>query len=151
KSGGKKGLFEEANNGSIFLDEIGELSLNMQTKLLRFLQENEIIRVGGTKPIQINVRVIAATNTNLEKAIMDKTFREDLYYRLNIHSIIIPSIRERLDYLTDLIYHTIEKLNLEYGRNVRPISDKALHNLKQHRWDGNIRELENIIGRAMIY
>src|SRR5699024_9250005 len=151
KSGGKKGLFEEANNGSIFLDEIGELSLNMQTKLLRFLQENEIIRVGGTKPIQINVRVIAATNTNLEKAIMDKTFREDLYYRLNRLPIFIPSLRERLDDLPDLIYHTIEKLNLEYGRNVRSISDKALHNLKQHRWDGNIRELENIIGRAMIY
>jgi len=151
KSGGKKGLFEEANNGSIFLDEIGELSLNMQTKLLRFLQENEIIRVGGTKPIQINVRVIAATNTNLEKAIMDKTIREDLYYRLNRLPIFIPSLRERLDDLPDLIYHTIEKLNLEYGRNVRSISDKALHNLKQHRWDGNIRELENIIGRAMIY
>ena len=119
KHGGKKGLFEEANMGSIFLDEIGELTLNMQAKLLRVLQENEIVRVGGTKPITINVRIIAATNNNLEKAIMEKTFREDLYYRLNRLPIFIPSLDERIDDLPELIRHIIQKINQDYGRNVQ--------------------------------
>lgn len=149
--GGKKGLFEEANHGSIFLDEIGELSLSMQAKLLRVLQENEIVRVGGTKPVSIDVRVITATNVNLEKAIMNNTFREDLYYRLNRLPIFIPSVKERLNDLPDLIQHIIQKINQDYGRNVQTISKEALNKLKQYHWPGNVRELENVIGRAMIF
>src|SRR5690625_1170480 len=151
RRGGKKGLFEEAHLGSIFLDEIGELSLSTQAKLLRVLQENEIIRVGGTRPISIDVRVIVATNVNLEKAIMHKTFREDLYYRLNRLPIFIPSLRERLSDLPSLIHHLIEKLNQSYGRHVKTIEEQAIEDLKQYDWPGNVRELENVIGRAMIY
>src|SRR5690625_4286242 len=151
KHGGKKGLFEEANHGSIFLDEIGELSLNMQAKLLRVLQENEIVRVGGTNPISINVRVITATNVNLEKAIMNKTFREDLYYRLTRLPIYIPSLQERLEDLPELTEHIILKLNQDYGRKIHHISKEALLKLTSYHWPGNIRELENVIGRAMIY
>lgn len=151
KHGGKKGLFEESNYGSIFLDEIGELSLNMQAKLLRVLQENEIVRVGGTQPISINVRIITATNVNLEKAIMAKTFREDLYYRLNRLPIFIPSLEERLSDLPVLTEHIILKINQDYGRNVRFVSDEVLAELKRYHWPGNIRELENVLGRAMIY
>lgn len=151
KLGGKKGLFEEANRGSIFLDEIGELSLHMQAKLLRVLQENEIVRVGGTDSITINARIITATNLKLEKAIMNKSFREDLYYRLNRLPIFIPSLRERLSDLPELIQHIIHKINQDYGRNVRSIADEALQDLNLHQWPGNIRELENVIGRAMIY
>src|SRR5699024_9100188 len=134
KHGGKKGLFEEANHGSIFLDEIGELSLNMQAKLLRVLQENEIVRVGGTDPIAIDVRIITATNLNLEKAIMNKTFREDLYYRLNRLPIYIPSLRERINDLPSLIDHLMGKLNQDYGRNVTTVSKEALQRLETYHW-----------------
>ncbi|KHE67692.1 sigma-54-dependent Fis family transcriptional regulator, partial [Halobacillus sp. BBL2006] len=151
KRGGKKGLFEEANYGSIFLDEIGELTLPMQAKLLRVLQENEIMRVGGTKPVHVDVRVIAATNVNLEKAIMNKTFREDLYYRLNRLPIYIPPLRERKKDLSQLTQHLIQKLNEDYGRHVTSIEQKAFRRLEEYDWPGNVRELENIIGRAMIY
>lgn len=151
KHGGKRGLFEEANNGSIFLDEIGELSLSMQAKFLRVLQENEIVRVGGTNPISIDVRIITATNVNLEKAIMLKTFREDLYYRLNRLPIFIPSLKERKEDLPELIQHIIQKTNQDYGRKVLSISEAALTNLEHYDWPGNIRELENVVGRAMIY
>lgn len=151
KSGGKKGLFEEANNGSIFLDEIGELSLQMQAKLLRVLQEKEVVRVGGTTPIPLDVRIITATNVNLEKAITNKTFREDLYYRLNRLPIYIPSLKERMSDLPSLINHMITKVNQLYGRNVKSISDSALEKLKAYDWPGNIRELENVISRAVIF
>ncbi|QKY71627.1 sigma 54-interacting transcriptional regulator [Lentibacillus sp. CBA3610] len=151
KQGGKKGLFEEANMGSIFLDEIGELSHRMQAKLLRVLQEGEIIRVGGTSPIAIDVRVITATNINLEKAIMNQTFREDLYYRLNRLPIYIPSLKERIEDLPELIDYLIQKINQDYGRNMKSIDEEAAAYLKNYHWSGNVRELENIIGRAMIY
>ncbi|RKQ37741.1 sigma-54 interaction domain-containing protein [Oceanobacillus halophilus] len=151
RTGGKKGLFEEANHGSIFLDEIGELSLSMQAKLLRVLQEHEIVRVGGTKPILIDARVIAATNINLEKAIMNKKFREDLYYRLTRLPIYIPSLKERISDLPELIIHIIHKINQDYGRNVQGIDEGALQKLKYYHWPGNVRELENVIGRTMIY
>jgi len=151
KHGGKKGLFEEANHGSIFLDEIGELTLNMQAKLLRVLQENEIVRVGGTDPISIDVRVITATNVNLEKAIMKQTFREDLYYRLTRLPIYIPALQERIEDLPELTEHIILKLNQDYGRKIRDVSKEALLKLSSYHWPGNIRELENVIGRAMIY
>ncbi|KAB2338456.1 PAS domain S-box protein [Cytobacillus depressus] len=151
KRGGKRGLFEEANNGSIFLDEIGELSANTQAKLLRVLQEKEITRVGGTKPIQINVRVIAATNVNLEKGIAGGTFREDLYYRLNRMPIHIPSLRKRKEDIPLLCSRLIQKINQEYGRNVEKISQPALKKLMMYDWPGNVRELDNILGRAIIF
>lgn len=151
KRGGKRGLFEEANNGSIFLDEIGELSANTQAKLLRVLQENEIVRVGGTKSIPINVRVIAATNVNLEKAIANGTFREDLYYRLNRMPIHIPPLRRRKEDIPLLCERLIQKINQDYGRNVESISERALEQLMAYDWPGNVRELENVLGRAMIF
>ncbi|MED4989224.1 sigma 54-interacting transcriptional regulator [Parageobacillus toebii] len=151
KRGGKRGLFEEANNGSIFLDEIGELSANTQAKLLRVLQEGEIVRVGGTKPIPINVRVIAATNVNLEKAIAEGTFREDLYYRLNRMPIYIPPLRARKEDIPALCQHLIQKLNQDYGRNVEGVTSSALDLLLAYDWPGNVRELENVLGRAMIF
>jgi PAS domain S-box-containing protein len=151
KRGGKRGLFEEANNGSIFLDEIGELTANTQAKLLRVLQENEIIRVGGTKPIPIKVRVIAATNVNLEKAIVSNTFREDLYYRLNRMPIQIPPLRRRKGDIPYLCERLIQKINQDYGRNVEGVTEAAMKQLMQYEWPGNVRELENILGRAIIF
>jgi PAS domain S-box-containing protein len=151
KRGGKIGLFEEANNGSIFLDEIGELSANTQAKLLRVLQENEIIRVGGTKPIRINVRMIAATNVNLEKGISNGTFREDLYYRLNRIPIHIPPLRKRREEIPFLCERIIQKINQDYGRSVEGITKAAEAQLMNYDWPGNVRELENILGRAIIF
>ncbi|WP_078379799.1 sigma 54-interacting transcriptional regulator [Sutcliffiella halmapala] len=151
KRGGKRGLFEEANNGSIFLDEIGELSANTQAKLLRVLQENEIIRVGGTKSFSINVRVIAATNVNLEKGIANGTFREDLYYRLNRMPIHIPPLRRRREDIESLAKHLIRKINQDYGRNVEGLTPHAISYLSSYNWPGNVRELENVLGRAIIF
>lgn len=148
--GGKKGLFEEANGGTIFLDEIGEISPNTQAKILRVLQEKEIIPVGGNKPIDIDVRVIAATNTNLEKAVEERTFRKDLYYRLNVFPIYIPELMERKSDIYLLSKSLIRKCNQEYGRNVNDISGDAIRTLSEYHWPGNVRELENIIARAMI-
>ncbi|MCF6094425.1 sigma 54-interacting transcriptional regulator [Microaerobacter geothermalis] len=150
RRGGKRGLFEEASGGTIFLDEIGEISPNIQAKLLRVLQEKEIIRVGGTKPVPVNVRVIAATNVNLEKAIQQGTFREDLYYRLNVMPIIIPPLRYRKEDFSKLSHHIIRKFNQEFGRNVESIDEDALNRMKNYPWPGNVRELENVLGRAMI-
>ncbi|MFD1422184.1 sigma 54-interacting transcriptional regulator [Laceyella tengchongensis] len=150
KRGGKKGLFEEASGGTIFLDEIGELSLSTQAKLLRVLQEKEVLRVGGTKSIPVDVRVIAATNVYLEKAIQEKRFREDLYYRLNVLPIHIAPLRMRKEDLYDLSLHLIKKFNQEYGRQVEDIGEDAIHVLSQYDWPGNVRELENVLGRAMI-
>ncbi|SER48603.1 sigma 54-interacting transcriptional regulator [Salipaludibacillus aurantiacus] len=151
KRGGKKGLFEEADKGSIFLDEIGELSPQMQAKLLRVLQEHEIVRVGGTAAIPVDVRVIAATNVDIEKKIEEKEFRSDLYYRLNRMPIYIPPLRERKGDLPALSLHIISKLNQDYGRNVIKVSDAALKELENYPWPGNVRELENILGMAMIH
>ncbi|OZI11895.1 sigma-54-dependent Fis family transcriptional regulator [Bacillaceae bacterium SAS-127] len=151
RRGGKRGLFEEANNGSIFLDEIGELSANTQAKLLRVLQEQEIIRVGGTKSISINVRIISATNVHLEKAMIDGSFREDLYYRLNRMPIHIPPLRNRKADIPLLCDRLIIKLNQDYGRNVKGLTPAALKKLTNYHWPGNVRELENILGRAMIF
>ncbi len=151
KRGGKRGFFEEANKGSIFLDEIGELSANVQAKLLRVLQEKEIVRVGSTKSIPINVRVIAATNINIEKAMSDGTFREDLYYRLNRYPISIPPLRNRKIDILLLSEHLIRKLNQDYGRSIEGIEKSALDKLMNHSWPGNVRELENVLGRAMIF
>ena len=151
RRGGKRGFFEEANNGSIFLDEIGELSANTQAKLLRVLQEKEIVRVGGTKPIPINVRVIAATHVNLEKAILDGDFREDLYYRLNKIPIHIPSLGQRKGDIAEIADRLIQKINQDYGRNVEGLTESAVQYLQSYDWPGNVRELENILGRAIIF
>ncbi len=150
RKGGKKGIFEEANKGTVFLDEIGTISLKLQAKLLRVLQEQEIIRVGGTKTIDIDVRIIVATNINLERAIQEGTFREDLYYRLNVFPLSIPPLRDRMEDIKPLVNHIIKKFNQEYGRSVRGYTDSAFKKLMSYDWPGNVRELENIIGRAMI-
>ena len=148
--GGKIGLFEEAHGGTIFLDEIGEIGWNLQTKLLRVLQEKEILRVGDTKPRNVDVRVIAATNADLEVLVDNKCFRQDLYYRLNVIPILIPPLRERQKDLYDLIFHILQKLNREYGRNVVNITDDGYKHLLSYDWPGNVRELENVLGRAVI-
>ncbi|ANU17075.1 Fis family transcriptional regulator [Planococcus maritimus] len=151
RTGAKRGLLEEANNGSIFLDEIGELSPQIQSKLLRVLQEHETMRIGGTKPIPVNVRVIASTNANMEKALLDGAFREDLYYRLNRMPILIPPLRSRKQDIPRIIDRLLLKLNQEYGRNVESVSEKAVQFLKMYDWPGNVRELENILSRSMIF
>jgi len=148
--GGKIGLFEKANGGTIFLDEIGELSLNTQAKLLRVLQEKEILRVGSNKPKTIDVRIISATNVDLEQAIIEKKFRQDLYYRLNVVPIDIPPLRKHKSDIPDLVKNLINKYNQEYGRNVSDISTAAMEKILDYDWTGNVRELENFIGRAMI-
>ncbi|ATH72821.1 sigma-54 interaction domain-containing protein [Bacillus altitudinis] len=151
RRGGKKGLFEEANHGSIFLDEIGEMTPSTQAKLLRVMQEKEIVRVGGTKAIPVDVRVITATNVNIEKAMAEGKFREDLYYRMNRYPISIPPLRQRLEDIESLSKRLIQKINLDYGRNVSGLTDRALNRLRSYSWPGNVRELENVLGRAMIF
>ncbi len=151
KRGEKRGLFEEANHGSIFLDEIGELSSSTQVKLLRVLQDGEIVRVGGTKATPIDVRVIAATNIHMEKAMLEGTFREDLYYRLNRMPIQIPPLRHRKTDIKAIAERLLVKLNQEYGRNVESISEVAYNRLRVYDWPGNVRELENVISRGMIF
>lgn len=150
KKGGKKGLFEQANGSTIFLDEISEISMNTQAKLLRVLQEKEIMRVGGTHTISIDVRIIVATNSNLSQAVKEGKFREDLYYRINIFPITIPTLRERKEDIPLLIKKIIVKMNDEYGRNIVSISDDALNELLDYNWPGNVRELQNVIGRSII-
>ena len=149
KKGGKAGLFEEAHNGTLFLDEIGDLPLNLQVKLLRVLQEEEITRVGGTKPRKINVRIIAATNAELEKLVAEKEFREDLYYRLNVVPIDVPSLRERKEDIIPLTYHFLKKFNRKYSMNKR-IEPEVLDELIGHEWPGNVRELVNIVERMVV-
>lgn len=150
KRGGKAGLFEEANGGTIFLDEIGEISPNLQAKLLRVLQEREVVRVGDNRSFNVDVRVIAATNANLEAKLKSGKFREDLYYRLNVIPVIIPPLRQRKDDIPLLVHHLIRHFNQEYGRCVEQVSEKALRILMAYHWPGNVRELENILGRAII-
>lgn len=150
KRGGKVGLFEEANGGTIFLDEIGEISQNLQSKLLRVLQEREIVKVGDNRSFNVDVRVIAATNANLEEALRAGRFREDLYYRLNVIPIIIPPLRQRRDDIPLLVHHLIGSFNQDYGRGVERVTDDALQILMGYHWPGNVRELENILGRAII-
>lgn len=148
--GGRKGLFEEADKGTIFLDEISEISMNTQAKLLRVLQEKEIMRVGSNKTISVDVRVIAATNADLIKSVEEGRFREDLFYRLNILPIYIPPLRERKEDIPLLVKNFIVKFNDEYGRNIVRVSEEALNILMSHDWPGNVRELENVVGRSII-
>ncbi len=145
----KRGLFEEANNGTCFLDEIGDISLAMQAKLLRVLQEHEIKRVGGTETIKIDVRIIAATNKNLEELVAEKKFREDLFYRLNVVTIHLPPLRERPEDIELLAEHFLNKFATENNKPVPHLSKEALELLKRYNWPGNVRELENVIERAV--
>jgi len=145
----KKGLFEEADGGTCFLDEVGDISLSMQAKLLRVLQEHEIKRVGGTETIKIDVRIVAATNKNLEELVAEKRFREDLFYRLNVVFIHLPSLRERAEDVPLLADHFLRKYAAENAKPVSQISQEALEHLARYRWPGNVRELENVIERAV--
>ncbi len=146
----QKGLFEEASQGSLFLDDIGELSLAMQAKILNVLEDQEIIRVGGHEHIPVDVRIIAATSANLERAMMNGLFKESLFYRLNRLPIHIPPLRHRMEDLIPLTNHLIEQVNESYGRRVKGISDYALRKLEKYSFPGNVRELESLIAQAMI-
>jgi DNA-binding NtrC family response regulator len=146
----KKGKFELANGGTIFLDEIGDISPKLQLSLLRVLQEREFTRVGGIKPIKVDVRIIAATNRDLKKGVDEGKFRDDLYYRLNVISIELPPLREHKEDVPLLAHHFIEKLNIEMGGKVERMSEEALNLLLEYDWPGNVRELENVIERAMV-
>ena len=146
----KPGLFEEAHQGTIFLDEIGEMDMAMQAKLLRVLQERTIRRVGGLKDIPIDVRVIAATNRNLQDKISCGTFREDLYYRINVFPIHIPPLRERTDDIPSLASYFLDSFSRAFGRDFREVSPEAADRMKQYKWPGNIRELRNVIERICI-
>ena len=146
----KLGKFELANRGTIFLDEIAELDPSLQAKLLRVIQEYEIERVGGTKAIKIDVRVIAATNKDIDKAIEDGSFREDLYYRLSVFPLVVPPLRERREDIPLLAEHFIKKCSREMKKNQKDISENAMRMLSEYDWKGNVRELENAIERAII-
>jgi len=146
----KKGLFEEADGGTLFLDEVGNLSLSIQAKLLRFLQEHEIKRVGGTESIKVDVRVIAATNQPLEPLIKEGKFREDLFDRLNVFSITLPPLRERKEDIPLLALHFLKRFSQENQKNITHFSPEVLDILSRYSWPGNIRELENTIERAVI-
>jgi two-component system, NtrC family, response regulator PilR len=147
----KKGLFEVADKGTIFLDEIGEMSPPMQVKLLRVLQEKKFRRVGGTEEIPLDVRVIAATNKDLQKLIAENKFREDLYYRVSVIPMEIPPLRERKEDIACLAEHFLRKFNLQMQRSILRISERAMQCLEQYDWPGNVRELENTIERAVAF
>ena len=149
KKQGKIGKFELASGGTIFLDEIGDMPMEMQVKILRVLQEKEIERIGGTKTISVDCRIIAATNKELKKAIEEQKFREDLYYRLNVVNIEVPPLRKRKEDIERLTFKLMDKLSKQLGRFVSNITVEALDCLKNYNWPGNIRELENIIERAI--
>jgi len=146
----KYGKFELASGGTLFLDEIGNLSLTTQAKLLRALQEKGIERVGGTKPLKVDVRIIAATHRNLEKAVKEGSFREDLYYRLNVVLINLPPLRERKDDIPLLVEHFLRRYRSESGGRLKYVPLKTLDLLIRYNWPGNVRELENVIERAMV-
>ncbi|MFE7280356.1 sigma-54 interaction domain-containing protein [Heyndrickxia sporothermodurans] len=149
KKGGKRGKFELANFGTIFLDEIGDMPLSMQSKLLRVLQEGEVERVGGQKPKTIDVRIIAATHRNLEKMIEEGTFRQDLYYRLNVIKLEIPPLRERKEDIPYIATYLLNKLEKKFHRHGINLTNRVISKLQQHNWPGNIRELENVLERAV--
>jgi two-component system response regulator AtoC len=146
----KPGKFELANKGTLFFDEIGEMSLNTQAKILRVLQEKEFERVGGTETIRVDVRIISATNKDLEKSIEEASFREDLFYRLNVVEIMLPPLRERKSDIPDLIRHIIKNCNAEYNKAITGFSGEAMALLKNYDWPGNVRELENTVERIYV-
>ena len=146
----KKGKFEIAEGGTVFLDEIGDISLKTQTDLLRVLQEREIVRVGGNQPIKVDFRCVAATNRDLERAIEEGKFRPDLFYRLNVFRIELPALRERRDDIPMLVKHFVRKFSLQMNKKITRVSPGAMNLLQQQPWVGNVRELENSVERAMV-
>ncbi len=146
----KLGKFELANGGTILLDEIGELTLDLQVKLLRVLQERKFYRVGGEKEVTVNVRVVAATNKNLEEEVRKGSFREDLFYRLNVAKVQVPPLRERKEDIPILAYTFLNEFSRKFGKDIRNIDSKALEVLETYVWKGNIRELKNVIERASL-
>jgi len=145
------GRFEFASGGTIFLDEIGDMSLSLQVKLLRVLQEKEFTPVGGSAPVKVDVRVIAATNQNLEKAVEEKKFREDLFYRLNVIPLQLPPLRERKSDIPLLVDYFISQMKKEKKVRVKEVSDDVMQTFIDYDWPGNVRELENLIERMMIF
>ena len=146
----KRGLFEVADNGSIFLDEIGNINLETQAKLLRVIQEKEFMRLGSVETVKVDVRIIAATNADLHKLMAEQKFREDLYYRLNVITIQLPPLRRRREDIPLLIQHFLHKYSEENRRKVREVTPDAMRILMDHNWPGNVRELENTIERAVV-
>src|SRR5215813_7114972 len=146
----KLGKFELAHGGTVFLDEIGSLRLDLQTRLLRVLQEREVERIGGVRPIPVDVRVLAATNINLRVAVRQRAFRDDLFYRLNVVPIDVPPLRQRRDDIPILVEHFVRKIARECNRDVRSVSAGALETLVRYDWPGNVRELQNVIHRAVV-
>jgi len=144
------GKFEQCNGGTIFLDEIGDMSLSTQAKILRVLQENEITRLGNNEPIKVDVRLIAATNKDLEKAIGESKFREDLYYRLNVVTINLPPLRERKEDIPLLVEYFLRRYNRELGKDIVGFNQEAMRKLVGYSWPGNVRELENLVKRACV-
>ena len=147
--GAKKGLFEAAHEGTIFLDEIGDVGAALQVKLLRVIQEQELRRVGGTASTKVDVRIIAATNRNLSQLVKEGQFREDLFYRLNVVRIMMPPLRERREDIPMLAHHFLQKVSSENGTLIRGFVPDAMAVLQRYHWPGNVRELENIIERAV--
>jgi len=145
----KLGKFELANGGTLFLDEIASLKLELQAKLLRVLQEREIERVGGTRSVRVDVRIIAATNVDLRKAVRDQTFRDDLYYRLSVVPIAVPPLRERREDIPLLVDHFIRRYNHEFKKQIEGVAPDALAALREYPWPGNVREMQNIIERSV--
>ena len=146
----KIGKFQEADGGTLFLDEVGELPLQVQVKLLRAIQEGEVDPVGGTKPVKVDIRLISATNKNLQQLVGEEKFREDLYYRLNVFPLGLPPLRERREDIPELIAYFIHRFAAEEGKPVRGIEDSALEMLGEYRWPGNVRQLENAVYRAVV-
>jgi DNA-binding NtrC family response regulator len=146
----KKGKLELANGGTVFLDEIGDMSAELQTKLLRFLQERDFDRVGGREPIRVDVRIVAATNRDLESAVKEKQFREDLYHRLNVIAITLPPLRERAEDIDALAEHFLRRFAAESKKTFTTLADDALAKLTTYPWPGNVRELANVIERAVV-
>jgi transcriptional regulator with PAS, ATPase and Fis domain len=149
--GTRQGRFEQAHKGTLFLDEVGTMSPALQAKLLRVLQEREFERVGDSHTIKVDVRVIAATHSDLEKMVRDGTFREDLYYRLNVIPVKMPPLRERREDIPLLVQHFVHRLSAEQGRPAAAVSQDAMRKLMAHAWPGNVRQLENAVERALAF
>jgi transcriptional regulator with GAF, ATPase, and Fis domain len=148
--GRKLGKFEQADGGTLLLDEIGDMTLATQAKILRALQEREFQRVGGTQTIKVDVRILASTNKDLEKAVKDGTFRDDLYFRLNVVTLNIPPLRDRREEIPELADHFLAEANTRLGRSITRLSPDTLAALMEYGWPGNIRELRNMIERAVV-
>jgi transcriptional regulator with PAS, ATPase and Fis domain len=146
----KRGLLESADGGTVFLDEIGEMAAGLQAKLLRFLEEKAFKRVGAVRDVHVDVRVIAATNRNLDHEVKKGHFREDLYYRLNVLPVTLPPLRARTEDVPDLVKYFVDAYNREFKRRVRGVSDDAMKRLQVYGWPGNVRELRNAVERAML-